>query len=78
MPDTRERIIAASSALFMQRGYAGSGLKQIATASEATIGSLYHFFPGGKGGAGGRDPADARAPPTRPSSRRSSTAPPTW
>ena len=48
MPDTRERIIAASSALFMQRGYAGSGLKQIATASEATIGSLYHFFPGGK------------------------------
>jgi AcrR family transcriptional regulator len=45
---TRERIITASSALFMQRGYAASGLKQIAADSEATIGSLYHFFPGGK------------------------------
>ena len=48
MAATRERIIQASSALFMQRGYSASGLKQIATASEATIGSLYHFFPGGK------------------------------
>src|SRR5438874_4262281 len=32
----------------MQRGYAASGLKQIAAASAAPIGSLYHFFPGGK------------------------------
>ena len=48
MPSTRERIIMASSALFMQQGYAASGLKQIAQESEATIGSLYHFFPGGK------------------------------
>jgi AcrR family transcriptional regulator len=32
----------------MQRGYAASGLKQIAADGEATIGSLYHFFPGGK------------------------------
>ena len=48
MATTRERIIEASSALFMQRGYSASGLKQIASASEATIGSLYHFFPGGK------------------------------
>jgi AcrR family transcriptional regulator len=45
---TRERLIEASSALFMQRGLAASGLKQIAAESEATIGSLYHFFPGGK------------------------------
>jgi AcrR family transcriptional regulator len=45
---TRERIIQASSVLFMQQGYAASGLKQIAAESEATIGSLYHFFPGGK------------------------------
>src|SRR4051794_35781578 len=45
---TRDRIIEASSRLFMQRGYAGSGLKQIAEDSTATIGSLYHFFPGGK------------------------------
>jgi AcrR family transcriptional regulator len=34
--------------MFMQRGYAGSGLQQIVTESGATIGSLYHFFPGGK------------------------------
>ena len=45
---TRDRIIEASTALFMQRGFTGSGLKRIATESGATIGSLYHFFPGGK------------------------------
>jgi AcrR family transcriptional regulator len=32
----------------MQRGYAASGLKDISTAGTAPIGSLYHFFPGGK------------------------------
>jgi AcrR family transcriptional regulator len=46
--DTRQRIIEATSALFMQQGYAGTGLKAIAEAGEATTGSLYHFFPGGK------------------------------
>ena len=45
---TRDRIIEASAALFMQRGLTGSGLKQIAGESGATIGSLYHFFPRGK------------------------------
>lgn len=45
---TRERIIEATSALFMERGFAGSGLKQISESSAAPIGSLYHFFPGGK------------------------------
>lgn len=45
---TRERIIEATTALFMARGFAGSGLKQIATASGAPIGSIYHSFPGGK------------------------------
>jgi AcrR family transcriptional regulator len=48
MTDTRERIVAATSALFMQQGYSGTGLKAIADAGEATTGSLYHFFPGGK------------------------------
>jgi AcrR family transcriptional regulator len=48
MTTTRERIVDAAAALFMQRGYASSGLKQIANESEAPIGSLYHFFPGGK------------------------------
>jgi AcrR family transcriptional regulator len=32
----------------MERGYSASGLKQISQASAAPIGSLYHFFPGGK------------------------------
>ena len=45
---TRVRIVEATSALFMERGFAGSGLKQISAASAAPIGSLYHFFPGGK------------------------------
>jgi AcrR family transcriptional regulator len=45
---TRDRIIEASRALFMERGYSASGLKQISESSAAPIGSLYHFFPGGK------------------------------
>ncbi len=47
-PTTRERLVATAAASFMQRGLAASGLKEIVAASEATVGSLYHFFPGGK------------------------------
>jgi AcrR family transcriptional regulator len=46
--DTRERIVSAASALFMQQGLSASGLKAIAEQGTCTIGSLYHFFPGGK------------------------------
>ena len=46
--DTRRRIIDASAELFRRRGYSGTGLKAIVTASDAAYGSLYHFFPGGK------------------------------
>ncbi|WP_018657356.1 TetR/AcrR family transcriptional regulator [Actinomadura flavalba] len=42
---TRERILTAAGTLFRRQGYAGTGLKEIATASEARIGSIYHFFP---------------------------------
>jgi AcrR family transcriptional regulator len=45
---TRDRILYASAELFRRQGYAGTGLKQIAAGSEATLGSVYHFFPGGK------------------------------
>jgi AcrR family transcriptional regulator len=45
---TRDRIVDATAALFMQQGYSASGLKQISLASEAPVGSLYHHFPGGK------------------------------
>jgi TetR/AcrR family transcriptional regulator, lmrAB and yxaGH operons repressor len=47
-PDTRERILAASTELFRHRGYAGTGLKAVVASSRAPYGSLYHFFPGGK------------------------------
>ena len=45
---TRQRILHASARLFRRQGYAATGLKQIAAESEATLGSVYHFFPGGK------------------------------
>lgn len=45
---TRERILEASTELFRRQGMTGTGLKQIAATSDATLGSIYHFFPGGK------------------------------
>jgi AcrR family transcriptional regulator len=45
---TRDRIVAAAADGFARRGYAGTGLKAILSASHAPFGSLYHFFPGGK------------------------------
>jgi AcrR family transcriptional regulator len=48
MVTTRDRIIVATNELFRRQGYNGTSLSQISAASEATIGSIYHFFPGGK------------------------------
>lgn len=48
MADTRDRIIVATNELFRSQGYNGTTLSQISEAAEATIGSIYHFFPGGK------------------------------
>lgn len=48
MTSTRDRIIVATNELFRRHGYNGTSLKQISVASGATIGSIYHFFPGGK------------------------------
>lgn len=48
MTETRERIIAATNELFRRQGYHGTSLAQISAAAGATIGSIYHFFPGGK------------------------------
>ncbi len=48
MTETRARIIAATNELFRVHGYNGTSLSQISKASGATIGSIYHFFPGGK------------------------------
>ncbi|MFJ8845663.1 TetR/AcrR family transcriptional regulator [Streptomyces cyaneofuscatus] len=45
---TRDRIVVAAARLLQRQGYVGTGIKQIATESQATLGSIYHFFPGGK------------------------------
>ncbi|GAA2263359.1 TetR/AcrR family transcriptional regulator [Streptomyces amakusaensis] len=47
-PGTRERIVRAASTLMQRQGYDGTGIKQIAQEAGATLGSVYHFFPGGK------------------------------
>lgn len=48
MGDTRQRIVGATTELLRQRGYQATSIKDITTAAAATVGSLYHFFPGGK------------------------------
>jgi TetR/AcrR family transcriptional repressor of lmrAB and yxaGH operons len=45
---TRDRIVIAAARLLQRQGYVGTGIKQIAKEAEATLGSVYHFFPGGK------------------------------
>ena len=40
--------MVATNELFRRHGYNGTSLSQISHASGATIGSIYHFFPGGK------------------------------
>ncbi|GAA1523371.1 TetR/AcrR family transcriptional regulator [Actinomadura kijaniata] len=45
---TRERIVRATSRLMQRQGYEATGLKQISREAQATLGSVYHFFPGGK------------------------------
>ncbi|MYZ38613.1 MULTISPECIES: TetR/AcrR family transcriptional regulator [unclassified Streptomyces] len=45
---TRERVVRAASRLLQRQGYEGTGIKLIAREAQATLGSVYHFFPGGK------------------------------
>ena len=45
---TREAILTATAELLRRKGYAAVGMKEIAEASGAPIGSLYHHFRGGK------------------------------
>ncbi|MDV6263655.1 TetR/AcrR family transcriptional regulator [Rhodococcoides yunnanense] len=46
--DTRARILEATGELYRRQGMTATGLKQIAAASGAPFGSIYHHFPGGK------------------------------
>jgi AcrR family transcriptional regulator len=45
---TRESILTTAAELMRHRGYAAVGMKDIAVASGAPIGSIYHHFRGGK------------------------------
>jgi AcrR family transcriptional regulator len=45
---TREAILTAAAELLRQKGYGAVAMKDIAAASGAPIGSLYHHFRGGK------------------------------
>ncbi|MBW5423306.1 TetR family transcriptional regulator [Streptomyces sp. BG9H] len=47
-PSTRDRIVVVAARLIQRQGYVGTGIKQIAKEADATLGSVYHFFPGGK------------------------------
>jgi AcrR family transcriptional regulator len=53
MPDAtavapRDRFIAAAEVMLRETGMSGAGIKEVAARSAAPIGSLYHYFPGGK------------------------------
>src|SRR5918911_3396787 len=45
---TRESILTAAAELMRHKGYSAVGMKDIAQASGAPIGSLYHHFRDGK------------------------------
>jgi TetR/AcrR family transcriptional repressor of lmrAB and yxaGH operons len=46
--DTRQRMISAASLLLSERGYDGTGFRNIVTTAGAARGAIYHHFPGGK------------------------------
>jgi len=45
---SRERMLEAAETLLRERGLAGAGIQHVVARSGAPIGSVYHFFPGGK------------------------------
>ncbi|MBT2610057.1 TetR/AcrR family transcriptional regulator [Streptomyces sp. ISL-87] len=47
-PGTRDRLVSTASRLMQRGGYENTPVKQLVREAEATLGSLYHFFPGGK------------------------------
>jgi AcrR family transcriptional regulator len=51
---TDQRITVAMTELLRRQGYAASGVQQLAEASGAPVGSIYHHFKGGKRAVAGR------------------------
>ncbi|AWZ05749.1 MULTISPECIES: TetR/AcrR family transcriptional regulator [unclassified Streptomyces] len=45
---TRDRLVRTASRLMQRGGYENTPVKQLVREAGATLGSLYHFFPGGK------------------------------
>jgi AcrR family transcriptional regulator len=45
---SRDRMLDAAQSLLRERGLSGAGIHQVVARSRAPIGSVYHFFPGGK------------------------------
>jgi AcrR family transcriptional regulator len=45
---SRERMIQATETLLRESGLSGAGIKHLVARSGAPVGSVYHFFPGGK------------------------------
>ena len=46
--DTRARMIGAATGLLSQRGYDGTGFREVVAQARAARGAIYHHFPGGK------------------------------
>lgn len=46
--DSRERMVRSAAYLFRERGYSGTGFRDVIAHSGAPRGSIYHHFPGGK------------------------------
>jgi len=44
----RDRLLRTTETMLREAGMAGTGIKDVAKRSGAPIGSLYHYFPGGK------------------------------
>jgi TetR/AcrR family transcriptional repressor of lmrAB and yxaGH operons len=47
-PDSRTRLLDATTELLADRGFRSTGMKDILDSSNVVAGSLYHHFPGGK------------------------------
>jgi len=45
MKDTKDKIVAAAYACFMEKGYEQTSVRMILEKSQVTTGSFYHFFP---------------------------------